>query len=76
MFSPFRRLIETLREKGATTPEKALTWKELGLPEELEHMKPPIQPDKSPILQKGKKYYLSEERLEFFMGEWRTLGKY
>ena len=69
MFSPFRRLIETLREKGATTPEKALTWKELGLPEELEHMKPPIQPDKSPILQKGKKYYLSEERLEFFMEE-------
>jgi DNA-binding PadR family transcriptional regulator len=66
MFSPFRRLIETFREKGATTPEKALTWKELGFPEELEHMSPPISPDKSPIVKKGKKYYLSEERLEIF----------
>jgi len=69
MFSPFRRIVDTFREKGATTPEKALTWKELGLPEELELMKPPIQPDKSPIVQKGKKYYLSEERLEAFRKE-------
>jgi DNA-binding PadR family transcriptional regulator len=69
MFSPFNRLVEAFREKGATTPEKALTWKELGFPEELEHMSPPIHPDKSPIVQKGKKYYLSEERLEVFMEE-------
>jgi DNA-binding PadR family transcriptional regulator len=69
MFSPFQRIVETFREKGATTPEKALTWKELGLPEELELMNPPIQPDKSPIVQKGKKYYLSEERLEVFRKE-------
>jgi DNA-binding PadR family transcriptional regulator len=69
MFSPFRRMVETFREKGATTPEKALTWKELGFPEEFEHMSPPIPPDKSPIVQKGKKYYLSEERLEVFRNE-------
>jgi DNA-binding PadR family transcriptional regulator len=69
MFSPFSRLVETFREKGATTPEKALTWKELGFPEEFEHMKPSIQPDKSPIVQKGKKYYLSEDRLKAFMEE-------
>ncbi len=69
MFSPFHRIVETFREKGATTPEKALTWKELGLPEELERMNPPIQPDKSPIVQKGKKYYLSEERFEVFRKE-------
>ncbi|MFW9789117.1 MAG: PadR family transcriptional regulator [Candidatus Thorarchaeota archaeon] len=69
MFSPFRRLIDAFREKGATTPEKALTWKELGFPEEFEHIKPPIQPDKSPIVQKGKRYYLSEERLKIFMEE-------
>ncbi len=69
MLSPFRRLIETFREKGATTPEKALTWKELELPAELEHMSPPIQPSKSPIIQKGNKYYLSEKRLEVFMEE-------
>lgn len=55
--------------KGATTPKKALTWKELGLPEELEHMSPPIHPDKSPIVKKGNKYYLSEERLVVFRKE-------
>ena len=69
MFSPFHRIVEAFRERGATTPEKALTWKELGLPEELELMNPPIQPGKSPIVQKGKKYYLSEERLEVFRKE-------
>ena len=69
MFSPFHRIIEAFRERGATTPKKALTWKELGLPEELELMNPPIQPDKSPIVQKGNKYYLSEERLETFRKE-------
>ncbi len=70
MFSPFRRLIEAFREKGATTPKKALTWKELGFPEELEHVSPPIPPDKSPIVQKGNKYYLSEERLAVFRKEY------
>jgi DNA-binding PadR family transcriptional regulator len=66
MFSPFRRLIETFREKKATTPKKALTWKELGFPEELEHMSPPLPPDKTPIVKVGNKYYLSEARLESF----------
>ena len=69
MFSPFHRIVEVFREKGATSPKKAMTWKELGLPEELELMNPPIQPDKSPIVQKGNKYYLSEERLEVFRNE-------
>ena len=66
MFSPLHRLVEVLREKGATTPEKALTWKELGLPENFEKMAPPILPDMSPIVRKGNKYYLSEDRLESF----------
>ncbi len=69
MFNPFQRVVDAFREKGATTPEKALTWKELGLPEELELMNPPIQPDKSPFVKKGNKYYLSEERLEIFRKE-------
>jgi DNA-binding PadR family transcriptional regulator len=62
-------MVETFREKGATTPEKALTWKELGFPEAFEHMSPPIPPEKSPIVQKGKKYFLSEKRLEAFRKE-------
>lgn len=57
------------REKGATTPENAMTLKELGLPEELELVTPPIHPNKSPIIKKGKRYYLSEMRLELFMNE-------
>ena len=69
MFSPFRRLVDTFREKGATTPEKAMTWKELGFPEAFEHMLPQIQPDRSPIVKKGNKYYLSETRLKDFMEE-------
>jgi DNA-binding PadR family transcriptional regulator len=69
MFSPFRRIIETFREKGATSPEKAMTWKELGFPEEFEHMQPPLPPGKSPVVRKGGKYYLSEERLERFREE-------
>ncbi len=66
MFSPFRRIVDTFRERGATTPEKALTWKELGFPERLEHVKPPFPPDMDPIVRVGNKYYLSEERLALF----------
>jgi len=66
MFSPFRRIVDTFRERGATTPEKALTWKELGLPEKLEHVKPPIPPGMDPVVRVGNKYYLSEERLAVF----------
>jgi hypothetical protein len=76
MFRPFRRLVEVFREKGATTPEKALTWKELGFPEDLEHMSPQIPPDKSPIVKKGRKYYLSEERLKEFRDEFAPLRKW
>ncbi|TFG30301.1 PadR family transcriptional regulator [Candidatus Thorarchaeota archaeon] len=67
MFNPFRRLIETLREIGATSPEKAVTWKELGLPEEFEHLPPPLPDEINPLVKVGKKYYLSEEKLEAFI---------
>jgi DNA-binding PadR family transcriptional regulator len=66
MFSPFRRLIDTFRERGATTPEKALSLKELGIPESFGHVKPPIPPDIDPIIQIDNRYYLSEERLSKF----------
>ena len=66
MFSPFRRIVDTFRERGATTPEKAMTWKELGFPERLEHVKPPIPSEMNPIVRVGNKYYLSEERLAVF----------
>ena len=55
--------METFREKGATSPEKALSVEELGLPPMFRMM---IQ---SPMGQSGifsevdGKYYLSEEKL-------------
>lgn len=66
MFSPFRRMVEVFRERGATTPEKALTLKELGFPADFENFSSLIPKDESPIVQVGKKYYLSEKRLAEF----------
>ena len=66
MFSPFRRLVDTFRERGATTPEKALSLKELGIPELFRHVKSLVPPDIDPIIRVGSKYYLSEERLAKF----------
>jgi DNA-binding PadR family transcriptional regulator len=62
MFSPFRRLMDIFRERGATAPEKALSLKELGIPEAFGRMRPPVPPDIDPIIRIGNKYYLSEER--------------
>jgi DNA-binding PadR family transcriptional regulator len=67
MFSPFRRLIEVFREAGATSPKQALTWKELGLPEEFESLPSRIPDEINPILKVGKRYYLSEKKLKSFI---------
>jgi len=56
-------MVEVFREKEATSPEKALTWKELGFPAEFENLSLPIPENESPIVRTGRKYYLSEERL-------------
>ena len=63
MLGPFRRMIEVFQEKEATTPEKALTWKDLGFPTEFEVFSSQLPPDESPIVRVGNKYYLSEKRL-------------
>jgi DNA-binding PadR family transcriptional regulator len=66
MFDPMLGVIEFFLEKGATTPEKALTLNDLGIPDELSQMIPPVLPDIFPIVRVGNKYYLSEDRLEAF----------
>ena len=66
MFSPFRRMVEVFREKGATSEEKALTLSELGLPAGFEDFSSLIASDEFPIVRVGKKYYLSEKRLAKF----------
>ena len=57
-------IIEKFRQKGALSPEKALTAEELGLPAEFkERMKRRL--GQAGVLVEGNgKYYLSEERLK------------
>ena len=63
MMGRMREIVETFREKGATSPEKALSMEELGLPPMFRMMM------QSPMGQSGifnevdGKYYISEERL-------------
>jgi len=63
MMGKMMEIVETFREKGAASPEKALSLEELGLPPMFRMMM------QSPMGQSGifseidGKYYLSEERL-------------
>jgi DNA-binding PadR family transcriptional regulator len=66
MFDPLHGVIEYFQGKRATSPEKALALHELGIPEEMEELIPPVLPDMFPIVRIRNKYYLSEERLEKF----------
>ncbi|MFX1483367.1 MAG: PadR family transcriptional regulator [Promethearchaeota archaeon] len=66
MFDPLLGVVEYLREREATTPEKALTLSELGIPEEMEQLIPLVLPEMFPIIRVGNKYYLSEERFKQF----------
>jgi len=64
MMGRMMEIVETFREKGATSPEGALSPEELGLPPMFRMMM------QSPMGQSGifsevdGKYYLSEERLD------------
>lgn len=66
MYDPLLDIIEYFREKGATNREKALTLTELGVPEEVEQLIPPVLPKVFPIIRIGNRYYLSDDRLERF----------
>jgi len=66
MLDPIEGVIKFFQKKGATTPEKALTLSDLGIPEELRQLIPPVMPEIFPFVKVGEKYYLSEERLETF----------
>ena len=66
MLDPLEGVIRFFQKKGATTPEKALTLRDLGIPEELRQLIPPVIPEIFPFEKIGEKYYLSEERLETF----------
>src|SRR5208283_1189017 len=57
-------LIEKFRQKGATSPEKALTIQELGLPPRFEEAMHRRLGQSGIFVEINGKYYLNEERLK------------
>ena len=62
--SILRDTIETFRQKGALSPEKALTVEELGLPAEFKERMKRLLGRLGVFVEVNGKYYLSEERLK------------
>jgi hypothetical protein len=59
-----REIIERFRQNGATTPEKAMTIKELGLPPRFEEAMHRRLGQLGIFVEVNGKYYLNEERLK------------
>jgi Flp pilus assembly protein TadB len=57
-------IIERFRQKGATSPEKAITIQELGLPSRFEEAMNRRLGQLGIFVEKNGKYYLNEERLK------------
>jgi hypothetical protein len=58
-----REIIQKFREKGATSPEKAMTIQELGLPPRFEEAMHRRLGQTGIFVEVNGKYYLNEERL-------------
>jgi len=63
MFERMFEVVETFREKGATSPEKAMSLEELGLPPMFGMMIQGPMGQSGPFREKDGRYYLVEERL-------------
>jgi hypothetical protein len=59
-----REIIERFRQKGATSPEKAMTIQELGLPPRFEEAMHRRLGQLGIFVEVNGKYYLNEERLK------------
>ena len=59
-----REIIEKFRQKGATSPEKAMTIQELGLPPRFEEAMHRRLGRSGIFVEVNGKYYLSEEQLK------------
>jgi hypothetical protein len=59
-----REIIGKFRQKGATSPEKALTAEELGLPPEFKDLMQRRLGRRGVFVEVNGKYYLDEKRLE------------
>ncbi len=70
----FREIIEKFRQKGATTPEKALTIEELGLPPRFEQAMHRRLGQTGIFVEVNGKYYLNEEKLKQIQQERSQAG--
>jgi hypothetical protein len=59
-----QEIVAKFREKGATSPEKAMTIQELGLPPRFEEAMKRRPGATGIFVQVGGKYYLDEARLQ------------
>lgn len=62
-------LVEKFREKGATSPDRAMTPEELGLPPWFKRLMHRRLGKLGIFVEKGGKYYLSEEQLKQLEGQ-------
>jgi hypothetical protein len=73
-----RAIAQRFREKGATTPDKAMTAQELGLPQRFEDAMKRRLGQTGIFVDVGGRYYLNEERLREFeqrrQGGWAAYG--
>jgi hypothetical protein len=60
----FNEVVEKFRQKGAVTPDKAMTAEELGLPPRFEEAMKRRLGSLGVFVEVNGKYYLSEERLK------------
>ncbi len=60
----FRRLVGAFQQKGATSPEKALTAEELGLPPRFEEYMDSHSGQTKVFVEVNGKYYLDQKALE------------
>jgi hypothetical protein len=76
IYRRFMELVEEFREKGATSPDKALTPQELGLPQWFERAMYRRLGQLGVFVKVNGKYYLDENRLrklqeQYFKAEYR-----
>ena len=74
MHQRLQGLIEKFREKGATSPEKAMTVQELGLPPRFEQAMHRRLGQSGIFVETNGKYYLNEERLKQIQEQRAKMG--
>jgi hypothetical protein len=69
-----QEIIERFRQKGATSPEKAMTIQELGLPPRFEEAMHRRLGQSGIFVETNGKYYLNEERLKQIQEQRAKMG--